>query len=290
MGQAMVRRLLDQGHQVMVWNRSPAAGDELVALGARRATSIEEAFTFGPVLSMLANDDAADAVFSQETLQAAPPGSVHVNLATVSLDIAQELTHRHAAAGVGYLAVPVLGRPPVAAQGQLNLLAAGDAELLQSLEPVLTSLGKKTWRFGERPWQANVAKISMNYLLIHALQAMAEAQALAELHGLDPNVLVDLTSESFFPGPVYSGYGREIAQSRYLPAAFSTVLGAKDLRLARSAAAQVGLDLPTAPVLDDIFRAAIDMGLGEHDWAAIAQVTRSRVTTPPTPVPTAPED
>ena len=171
---------------------------------------------------MLANDAAVDDVFSQETLQAAPPGSVHVNLATVSLDIAQEMTSRHAAAGVGYLAVPVLGRPPVAEQGQLNLLAAGDAELLQSLEPVLTSLGKKTWRFGDRPWQANVAKISMNYLLIHALQAMAEAQALAELHGLDPNVLVDLTSESFFPGPVYSGYGREIAESRYLPAAFST--------------------------------------------------------------------
>ena len=98
-------------------------------------------------------------------------------------------------------------------------------------------------------------------------------------------MLVDLTSESFFPGPVYSGYGREIAESRYLPAAFSTVLGAKDLRLARAAAAQVGLDLPTAPVLEEIFRTAIDMGLGEHDWAAIAQVTRSRVTTPPTPVP-----
>lgn len=288
MGQAMVRRLLDQGHQVTVWNRSPAAGDELVARGARRATTIEEAFTVGPVLSMLANDAAVDAVFSRETLQAAPPGSVHVNLATVSLDIAQELTSRHAAAGVGYLAVPVLGRPPVAEQGQLNLLAAGDAALLQSLDPVLASLGKKTWRFGDRPWQANVAKISMNYLLIHALQAMAEAQALAELHGLDPNVLVDLTSESFFPGPVYSGYGREIAETRYLPAAFTTQLGAKDLRLARAAAAKVGLDLPTAPVLDEIFRDAIDMGLGEHDWAAIAQVTRSRVTTPPTP--TAPED
>ena len=290
MGQAMVRRLLDQGHQVTVWNRSPAAGDELVARGARRASTIEEAFTVGPVLSMLANDAAVDAVFSRETLQAAPPGSVHVNLATVSLDIAQELTSRHAEAGVGYLAVPVLGRPPVAEQGQLNLLAAGDAALLQSLDPVLASLGKKTWRFGDRPWQANVAKISMNYLLIHALQAMAEAQALAELHGLDPNVLVDLTSESFFPGPVYSGYGREIAETRYLPAAFTTQLGAKDLRLARAAAAKVGLDLPTAPILDEIFRDAIDMGLGEHDWAAIAQVTRSRVITPSTPAPTTPED
>src|SRR6476659_5949735 len=134
MGQAMVRRLLDQGHQVTVWNRSPAAGDDLVALGARRATSIEEAFTAGPVLSMLANDAAVDAVFSPATLQAAPPDSVHINLATVSLDIAQQLTSRHAAAGVGYLAVPVLGRPPVAEQGQLNLLAAGDDELLRSQE------------------------------------------------------------------------------------------------------------------------------------------------------------
>lgn len=276
MGQAMVKRLLSQGHQVTVWNRSPAAADELVELGAHRAGSITEAFEAGPVLSMLANDDAANQVFDKQTLAAAPDGAIHVNLATVSLGAARELTERHAAAGVGYLAVPVLGRPPVAQAGQLNLLAAGDPQVLAQIQPVLDSLGKTTWRFGDEPAQANIAKICMNYLLIHSLQAMAEAQTLAESYGLDNRVLVELTSNSFFPGPVYAGYGREIAEKNYLPAAFTTTLGAKDLRLAREAAAATNVDLPTAPTLQEVFDTALQLGFADQDWASIAEVTRQR--------------
>ena len=278
MGRSMTKRLLAQGHDVTVWNRTPDAATELIALGAQWAPTMAEVFATGPVVSMLANDTAALSVFSEEVLAAAPPGAVHVNMGTISLAAAQTLTERHAAGGVGYLAVPVLGRPPVAEQGQLNLLAAGDPALIDSVEPLLTSLGKKTWRLGDQPWQANVAKIAMNYLLIHSLQAMAEAQSLAELHGLDNGVLVDLTEGSFFPGPVYSGYGRMIAEKRYLPAGFTTELGAKDLRLAQDAAAAVDLEMPTAPVLRDVFDQAIDLGLADHDWASIAEVTRQRVS------------
>ena len=274
MGRAMVRRLLSQGWTVTVWNRSPAAVDELVADGARRAGSLAEAFAAGPVLSMLSNDEAVDRVFSADALAALGGSGVHVNMATVSLAAAGAAAERHGAAGIGYLAAPVLGRPPVAQAGALNILVAGDPTLVDRLTPVFDALGTRTWTFGADPARANVVKIAMNYALVHAIQALAEAIPLAEQHGIDPALVVDLMSQSFFPGPVYSGYGREIAGADYLPAAFTTTLGLKDVGLARDAAGAVGLDLPGIPALTALFDTALARGYGDHDWAAIAEVVR----------------
>lgn len=110
MGASMVRRLLEQGHSVTVWNRSGRPVDELSKLGAVRAGSVAEAFAAGPVFSMLADDAAVDAVFDDATLAAAGAGAVHVNMATISVDAAKRQAERHKAAGVSYVASPVMGR------------------------------------------------------------------------------------------------------------------------------------------------------------------------------------
>jgi 3-hydroxyisobutyrate dehydrogenase-like beta-hydroxyacid dehydrogenase len=274
MGQGMVRRLLSEGHEVTVWNRSPAAVDELVAAGAERAESVADLFAAGPVLSMLADDAAVATVFNDSVLAEAGTNAVHVSMSTISVDAGRAMTVRHKAAGVGYLAVPVLGRPSVAEAGQLNLLAAGDSTLIESLEPVFSVLGRRTWRFGEQPWQANVVKITMNFLIIHALQAMAEGFTLAERHEIDPHDLHELIAGTILPGPVYQGYGKEIADRAYLPAGFRTALGNKDLGLAKAAADSVELELPTMSALRQTFQAAINLGLADHDWASIAEVLR----------------
>jgi len=115
MGSAMAMRLVEAGHDVCVWNRSSAATEPLVAAGACAAASIPDALERPIVFSMLSNDAAALEVFSAENLATAKPGTIHVNHSSLSLDAADELSARHAAAGVGYIAAPVLGRPPVAA-------------------------------------------------------------------------------------------------------------------------------------------------------------------------------
>src|SRR4051812_40014907 len=211
MGRGMVRRLLAEGHRVTVWNRSSAAVDELVALGAERAESVVDLFAVGPVLSSLADDAAVAAVFDDSVLAGAVPDAVHVSTSTISVEAGRALAERHRAAGVGYLAVPVLGRPSVAEAGQLNLLAAGDSELIDSLEAVFSVLGRRTWRVGEQPWQANAVKITVNLLIIHALEAMAEGFTLAERHGVDAHDLHELIAGTVFPGAVYQGYGRLMA-------------------------------------------------------------------------------
>jgi 3-hydroxyisobutyrate dehydrogenase-like beta-hydroxyacid dehydrogenase len=270
----MVRRLLVEGHSVTVWNRSPAAVDEVVALGAERAVSVADLFAAGPVLSMLADDAAVAAVFDDAVLAAAGPDAVHVGMSTISVDAGRVMAERHEAAGIGYLGVPVLGRPSAAKAGQLNLLAAGDSGMIESLEPVFSTLGRRTWRVGDQPWQANVVKITMNLLIIHALEAMAEGFTLAERHGIDPHHLHELITGTLLPGPVYQGYGKEIADREYLPAGFRTVLGNKDLHLAAAAAEAIGLELPAMSALQQTFQSAIDHGMADHDWASIAEVVR----------------
>jgi 3-hydroxyisobutyrate dehydrogenase-like beta-hydroxyacid dehydrogenase len=277
MGSAMVRRLLESGYDVVVWNRSKEPIAQVVDRGARPADDVAEVLQTGSVISILAHDDAFRSIFTPAVLADAPAGCVHANMATVSVAAGEEFADVHRVAGVGYLAAPVLGRPPVAAAGQLNVLVGGESAHFESIRGPLDALAKRIWHLGDSPAAANTAKIGVNYLIIHALQAMAESITLAERSGIDPTLFVELLSNTLFPGPVYSGYGAMMAESRYAPAGFTTTLGLKDLNLARAAAQSVGVALPTADLLAELFAAAVDAG-ADLDWASIAEVTRHKVT------------
>jgi 3-hydroxyisobutyrate dehydrogenase-like beta-hydroxyacid dehydrogenase len=276
----MASRLVAAGHRVHVWNRSPGPVDALVALGAVRADSPERALMTGVAFSMLANDAAVDEVFSSATLEAAD-GCIHVNMSSISPTLAQELERRHAEAGAVYAAAPVLGRPAVAAAGRLNILFAGSPEVRERVEPFLSVMGTRTWEFGTEPRTANRVKISVNYTIIHALQALAESVSLVEAHGISAQDFVDLLSGTLFDGVVFRGYGDLIASRTYSPPGFTMGLGFKDLGLAEGLAREGGVELPTAPVLRGIFESALrDEDLRDLDWAAMAEVTR-RMTRPP---------
>lgn len=275
MGSAMARRLLARGHTLHVWNRSDAAVESLLELGAQRADSVEQAISCDVVLSMLADDDAVESVFTAQALAAAPPGSVHVNHATVSVDVADRLNERHAAAGVGYVAAPVLGRADVAEAGRLNIVAAGDPTLIERIQPLLDDVGKRTWVVGERPRQANLVKIGVNYNLIHALQALAESITLVERGGVDAPEFVEILTDVAFTGSAYTGYGMLIATRTYRPPGFTVGLGLKDLSLVEAASRGQGVELPTLPVLREVFEQALSApDLAGLDWSAIAEVTR----------------
>ena len=274
MGAAMASRLIDAGHTVLVWNRSSAAAGPLVAAGARSVESAAEALRAGVAISMLANDAAADAVFTADVLRSAA-GAVHVNMSTLSLATVRELAARHRDAGVEYVAAPVLGRPHLAASGGLNIVAAGPSAALDRAEEFLSVLGKRTWRLGEEPERANLVKIGVNYNLIHTLQALAESVNLVERGGVDGSVFVEILTDAAYTGTAYTGYGKMIAERGYTPVGFSAALGLKDLTLAQSAAQEYRAALPTAGVLAGIFEQTVEDGeLSQLDWSAMAEITR----------------
>lgn len=277
MGAAMARNALKAGHAVRVWNRSPEPARALAEAGATVVATAAEAFTGDAVFSMLADDAALRAVLIDDDLLArVPKGTIHVNMATISVALCQELTALHAARGLVYVAAPVLGRPDVAAAGKLNIVAAGPDAAIARVQPVFDVIGQKTWRVGAEPYQANVFKLGANFMLAAAIETTGEAAALMTGHGIDPHAFLDVISNTLFPGPVYQGYGRMIAEGRYEPALFKARLGLKDVRLALAAAEAVNTPLPVASVVRDNLIDALAHGDGEKDFAVLGQVAARR--------------
>jgi 3-hydroxyisobutyrate dehydrogenase-like beta-hydroxyacid dehydrogenase len=276
MGKAMAANLLDKGHAVTVWNRSPGPTAELVALGATAAARVEDALQGDIVLSILAHDQAIrDALLG--ALPRARSGLVHVNLATISTALARELAERHAELGLGYVAAPVFGRPAVARTGGLNVLAAGAPDAVAQALPVLEALAAKVWPMGEDPVRANAVKIAGNLMIVAAVEAMGEATALGAAHGVPAADLLDMLTNSIFAAPIYRIYGGMIAQGRYHPPGFAADLALKDVRLAQAAGDEKGLALPLADLVESGLEALL-AGQGEiPDLAALAQVSRGRV-------------
>lgn len=281
MGSAMARRLVDAGHDLRVWNRSPDAAAALVEAGATRVATPGEALATGLSISMLADDEAAESVLDASAV--AQARGIHINTASISPAAADRLAALFTSAGVEYVAAPVLGRPTVAAAGGLNILAAGPHAAVEAVLPILETLGARVWRLGERPRTANAVKVAVNYNIIHAIQALGESIAMTERQGVEPALFHELLTSTLFDGIVYRGYGAEIVDQAYAPPGFVMSLGFKDLRLAEEVAAETGTSLPTAPALRRVYEIALaDPELERLDWGAAAEVMRRGLYTPPT--------
>jgi 3-hydroxyisobutyrate dehydrogenase-like beta-hydroxyacid dehydrogenase len=278
MGSGMAARLIEAKHEVLVWNRSSGPADDLVKHGARRVDNPQDAFAGDAVITMLADDDAVRGVILTPGIlqRVANKKLVHVVASTVSVSFARELEKAHADAGLAYVAAPVMGRPDVAAAGKLNIIVAGDAAAIDRVKPLFDVIGQKVWPMGVEPHKANVAKISMNFLLASAIEAMSEATTLAERYGVDPAKLIELVTGTLFSAPAYATYGALILKGDFLPALFKLTLGLKDVRLALAAGEAIGVPMPFASVVRDNFVDAIGHGDADKDWSAVSLVARRR--------------
>jgi 3-hydroxyisobutyrate dehydrogenase-like beta-hydroxyacid dehydrogenase len=274
MGSAIASNLLRAGHTLSVWNRSPAAAQELAGQGAHLAATAADAARGEVLMSMLADDAAHRAVLLDgRTLPSAARGLVLVNLATVSVALARELAAQAREHGIEYVAAPVFGRPEAAAAAKLNVVVAGPAGAIERVTPLLNAIGERVWPLGEPPERANAVKLAGNFMIASALETMGEAAALAEGYGVAPAEFLKVLTSTLFAAPVYQNYGRLIAERRYTPAGFKLPLGLKDVRLALQAAEEVHVPLAFASVLRDHFIEALATGHAEQDWAAVAEVT-----------------
>ncbi len=277
MGSAMASRLVGAGHRVRVWNRSPEKVQALVKQGAEAAAAVGDLADAEVIVSMLAEDDVVREVFLRGGLLAKlRKDTIHVNMATVSVALVRELVALHQERGVVYIAAPVLGRPDAAAAGKLNILVAGPGEAIGVVQPLFDVLGQKTWRFGERPEQANAVKIAANLTLACAIEAMGEAAQLVKSHEVAPGDFLEMLTGSLFACPAYKTYSSMIAEERFSPAGFKARLGLKDVRLALSAGEAARVPLPFASVVRDNFLDSLAHGEGDEDWSVIARVAQRR--------------
>jgi 3-hydroxyisobutyrate dehydrogenase-like beta-hydroxyacid dehydrogenase len=276
MGHHVASNLLEAGHQVTVWNRSSGPVQALVQKGAVAAASPEEAVKGDAVFSMLSNDQVMREVgLAGPLLEKAAKGLIHVNLATISVEFAKELAAAHRHASLAYISAPVFGRPEMAEAAALVLVAGGDADARATMQPVLDKIGARTVPLDEA-WQANLFKICGNFMIASELEAIGEAFALLRKGGVDPALFHDVMAGRLFTGAVFKAYGAMILNRQYEPAGFALPLGLKDVNLARSAAAGLGVEMPTAELLKVQYDQAMAWGWQDKDWAAIGEVSAKK--------------
>ncbi|ARP82253.1 oxidoreductase [Bordetella genomosp. 8] len=268
MGRELARNLAAAGHVVKAWNRSGGQVEGVTMVDTPvRALQADIAFT------MLSDDAAIRAVLLDADLLAqARRGLVHVVSSTISVAFAKELMRHHREAGIDYVAAPVLGRPDVAAKGELNILAAGAPAALDKARPALEVIGKRIWEMGEQPPMAHAAKIACNMMITMAIEAMAEAVVLTEANGVERDRFFELILNTLFGSRSYQVYSANIAQDRYEPG-FKASLGLKDLRLADAAAGELGRSLPMLDAVRRQMAEAVDAGGADKDWSVMAEYT-----------------
>jgi 3-hydroxyisobutyrate dehydrogenase-like beta-hydroxyacid dehydrogenase len=273
MGRGIAGRLIDAGFDVAVYNRTRTAVDELEQRGARACSTPAEAVTAGGlVITAIANDAALEAVATgpDGLLEKLGSGGVHISMSTISPSLAARLAARHAALGSAFVGAPVFGRPEAAASGRLWIALSGDADAKARIGPVLACLSQGVFDLGIAPEAAHVAKISGNFLIAAAVEAMAEAFALVAKNGGSAEAFHDLLAQTIFACPIYQNYGRLILGRQFSPPGFKLALGAKDIGLVLANGRETETPLPFASLLNDRYLAALAKGRAGLDWMAIA--------------------
>jgi 3-hydroxyisobutyrate dehydrogenase len=276
MGSALARRLLDGGHRVVVWNRTPGRAGALVSAGATEAPSVAAAVRGVDVaFTVLANDDAVRAVALGELRSSIGAGAAYVDSSTVSPELAAELARAFPGR---FLAMPVVGSPAAVSAGQATFLAGGDGDLVQRLDPVISALSGPVRRYATAPL-ALTAKLATNLLLLSEVVALAESFAVGRAGGLRDDQLRDLLGSPLL-GPGLQNRFEDVLTGAQ-EAWWTTVLGAKDAGLALDVARAADVELPVAGAVRQRYRTAASSGLDDADIAAVTELYRGLATPGP---------
>jgi 3-hydroxyisobutyrate dehydrogenase-like beta-hydroxyacid dehydrogenase len=273
MGHAIAANILAAGHDLTVWNRSADKADDLVAHGARLASSPADAARAGVVFTMLADDAALEAVsFGEDGILAAGTPTLHVSLSTISPDLATRLAEAHARQGGRFVSAPVFGRPDAAAAAKLFVVAAGAAADIDECRPLFDPIGQRTFVVGDEPRLANVVKLCGNFMIMASVEALGESLTLAAKNGVERSALLEVLTETLFGGLVHRNYGKMLVEESYRPAGFAAPLGLKDMRLVNGVAEVSRVPMPLLGVVRDHLLSTIAREGDDIDWSGIGKI------------------
>jgi len=274
MGQGMARRLLDAGHDLAVFDVFPAQAAALGAAGAHVAKSVAELAARSDVVVTMLVEDAAIAKVAlgegglRESLR---KDAIHVVMGTHGVAVVRELEAGHRAAGQTLVAAPVLGRPDLAASGQLGIVVAGPERAVARCTELLKAMGKRIFSAGVKPESATAIKLANNAVLGCAMVAMAEGFALVRKYDVAPQVFQDVMTEGLFAAIAYKVYGQKMVDESYDQVGSPIHVGLKDANLIAAAADLARVPMPSHNVYHDRLLGAVAHGDGDRDQAVLAR-------------------
>jgi 3-hydroxyisobutyrate dehydrogenase-like beta-hydroxyacid dehydrogenase len=274
MGSGMAANLLKARHDLVIYNRTQAKMEPLIAQGAKAAATISEACQGDAVMTMLANDDAVESFVFEKggIVESLPKGAIHVSSSTISTDLSEKLAKAHEKTGQRFVAAPVFGRPDAAALAKIVVVAGGAPDVIAAAQPIFDAIARRTFVVSETPKAANLAKISGNFLIASIFESLGEALALVGKGGVDRQKFYEILTSTLFDAPVYRTYGPIIIDKKFEPAGFAAPLGLKDIRLTLAAAEALRVPMPLAGLLRDRFLTLLAHGGDNLDWSAIGEL------------------
>jgi 3-hydroxyisobutyrate dehydrogenase-like beta-hydroxyacid dehydrogenase len=274
MGAGMARRILDAGHELCVFDVFAKATEPLAAAGASVAASLADlAKQSDVVVSMLVEDAAiADVALGANGLAAnMRKGAVHVVMGTHGVAMVRQLDAKHRDAGQVLVAAPVLGRPDLAASGQLGIVAGGPEDAVERVTPLLSVMGKRIFPAGKKPESATAIKLANNAVLGCAMVAMAEGFALVRRYDVIPQVFQDVMVEGLFGATAYKVYGQKMVDQSFDQVGSPITVGLKDANLIAAAANIARVPMPSHNVYLDRLLGAVAHGDADRDQAVLGR-------------------
>jgi len=267
MGAPMSANLVKAGHSLSVWNRTAAKAEHLRALGAEVATSPAAAVDGAEVVFAILADDAAvrgTLLGDHGVVARMAPGSVLVEMSTISPNASDDVAAAARARGVGYICAPVSGSVAFAADAKLTFIASGEQAVFDSILPLLAAMSARQFHVGPAG-QARIMKLALNMMVGISAAMMGEALALGAKNGLDRETMIDVIGASAVGSPLFNYKGAALTARDYSPAFEAWMMG-KDFDLVLGAAQRSNTPVPLAAQVRQGFSALVAQGDGNADF------------------------
>ena len=273
MGEPIANNLRKAGHDVTVWNRTPAKAGHIVSKGGKLARTAREcAAGKDLVFTCLADEKALDAVLESADgcLAGLAAGDVLVDLSTAGARSAKAVAKRAAERGIQYLCAPILGSKTAAEQAQIVLLVGGPGAAREKARPALHAVSARIIELDDAV-QAALMKLCVNAVGGAMIAGFGEAIALGASGGLPIWKIVEVIQASPFHSPLFLVKGELVERQDWAPR-FAISLAEKDQRLAQEAASDQGAKAPINEAVRRLLSEAVESGRGEKDVAAVADL------------------
>jgi 3-hydroxyisobutyrate dehydrogenase len=267
MGTGFVRRMLSQGHDVTVWNRSAEKARALEAYGARAVASAAEAVRGVDRVHLMVADDAVVDTILEAIVDVIPAAAWVVDHTTTATTPTAARAARWAARGRRFVHAPVFMGPSNCVEGTGLMLLSGDKALCDAVAPLLEPMTGKLLYLGPQPERAASFKLFGNLTLIGITGVIGDVCRLAEAVGIPPEEAMSLFT-SFNPGATLPARAAKVACGPYDQVSFEVAMARKDVRLMIEEAARHGVDLAVMPAVAALQDAAIARGEGALDASA----------------------
>jgi 3-hydroxyisobutyrate dehydrogenase len=270
LGSNFVKAMLQKGDAVQVWNRTASKAKALEQYGAKAFDNVEDAVQGADIIHVTLKDDAIVDEVLKAAAKGLKQGAVIIDHTTTSVKGAKQRTVYWKSQGFTYQHAPVFMGPQNALESTGFMLVSGDQSIIEKYEPQLSEMTGKLLNFGAEEGKAAGIKLSGNLFLLSLTAGIADALALAKVHGIQPSELLHLFN-NWNPGAMVPARLKKITEAKFNEPSWELNMARKDAGLMLSAAEEGGTNLAIIPAIADVMDQWIAEGHGNDDWSVIAK-------------------